>query len=200
MPSISPEHTEQSPEHSENPMKTVGIILDCIDLYWDFLFELQNTLTIGGLFINDSGEQLSDPVTIQRYYENAYYLRFEIIKRAENIRQKKVLAYGEVLETIELIMYPTNIMLGMVNIKHISPEGVINSAEVPINQLPKLDKTVNELIKRLELRILSLLISKCIGRDIFDPFPNQVKAILTNAYGKQAADELWRSEFSKKIK
>lgn len=187
---ISEHEPARKPEDS---MKTLGVILEAINLYWDNIFEFQNSLQVNSHTQDELGKHVREQVLIQRIYDTAYYLRCEIIEKSRKTRQRNEMAYGNLLETIELRILPTNLELGMVNVKHIKPNGSVNSAEIAIAKLPEKDPTADGILERLELNILSLLIGHCVGRDLFDPLPIMVKTLLTRAYGKHVADELWNA-------
>lgn len=191
-------HRELEPKRTpEASKKTIQVILEAIDIYWDLLFEHENTHAVVSEFNDDSGIEKRVHTVIQRIFDTSYYFRCEIVKRAEKKHPKSQLTYGEVLETIELRLLPIDLDLGMINIKHISPDGEVHSAQISIGAIPEKDPTVDIFLEGLQTALLSFLAGRCIGRELFDPVPIEVKKLWVKAYGEELTDEVWRTEVSR---
>lgn len=173
-------------ETNQGPDDVLGVITSAIDIYWDDIFDFQNTLQITSRD-NDAAVPFVEKFHIQRYYKTAYYIKCV---------RSEVSGFGGFslpTNSTEFKLMPILASAGKIAIRHVDADGVTIESEISLDQLESVDKHASELLSRLQLNILALLVIQCKERGIFDPLPKKVKDLLEIAYGKKIADELWQA-------
>lgn len=176
----------------QQPHEVVDILVRAIDLYWENLLEFpQNTIRITSRDAQADGSIIQKTVTIQRFYETAYFVKYQRSQLEFLGRNGPVL--NNPLSTLEFRMQPSLFDKGAISIRQISPTGIAIESEIPLDGLKQVEPQALEALRHLQLDLLALLIghSKVVG--FFDPLPVQVKQLLEQAYGEEVAKELWNA-------
>lgn len=179
----------------QQPHEVVDILVQAIDLYWDNLLQPpQNTIRITSRDKQADESIIQHTVTIQRFYETAYFVKYQSSQLEFLGNNSPIL--NNSLGTIEFRMQPSLFDKGVISVRQISPTGVAVESEVPFDKLKQFEPQALEALKHLQLDILALLVghSKVVG--LFDPLPIQVKQLLEQAYGEEVAKELWNAGIS----
>lgn len=173
--------------------RTIEIIIQAIDLYWDYVLnEQHNIFEFSGNCTNEDKKIVRETAKIQRFFDTAYFIQVTIsellgIKLGDKFP-------GTYLKTIEFRILPQDIKNNQISVKNISSEeNGGNEIQHSIYDLPKKDAQAYGVLERLQLRLLSILVAHGVKRDIFDQLPILVKALLEQAYGKQISEKMWKA-------
>lgn len=184
-------------EANRRPHESLSVIVQAIDLHWDNLLEYpQNTIQVSTRDTEENGRVVQEIFTIQRIYDTAYWIKCDRAELSTWGGQSPIMKTP--LNSIEFRLMPTLLEKGKISLRITDAStSLTTDTEIPLDNLKNESQVAAEILSRLELNLLALLVGHCQERPIFDPLPITVKGLLQEAYGREMADELWRTGMEK---
>ena len=184
-------------EREQRPHQTIDVLLQAIDIYWDYLLEFpENTIQVTTRDPEENCAQTCQQIfTIQRIYDTAYYLKCARSGLTSMGGQGPVL--NNPIETIEFRLFPDLFASGRINVTHIdAANGITTQEEILIDHLAEYDPTATKTLKDLQLNLLCLLVGHTKEAALFDPLVSQIRDLLIEVYGREDAEKLWQAGMS----